>query len=251
MIVIGNWKMYLSVDESLALAKELAEAKVSDAVEVVVCPSSIVAGSVQEILKSTHIVLGGQNISKEEKGAYTGDISAQQLADIGGTHVLVGHSERREYAGETDKDTASKVAKALGAGLVPVLCVGETKAEKDAGQADQIVMSQLIGGLAETAPSEVKKIIIAYEPRWAIGTGDTCSSDDAEGVAAAIAEKMKELGFADGSFTVIYGGSVTPDNAREILSKEHIGGVLPGGASTKADQFLGIIEAAQQASSTS
>jgi len=231
-----------SVADGVALASGLADkmrAHSAPAFDMLVCPPATLLLKVAEALSGSGISLGGQDCHAKEHGAHTGDISAKMLADVGCQFVIVGHSERRADHGETDAVVRSKAEAALAAGLTPVICVGETEAERDAGRALEVVGSQLKGSLPDGAGD---KIVVAYEPVWAIGTGRTPTPDDAQEVHAAIRADLHGLTGAVEQIRVLYGGSVKPDNAASLLSLPDIDGALVGGASLKVADFWGIAE---------
>lgn len=240
-LVAGNWKMNGLRHEALALAGALATRMKTEAVppcDVLVCPPAVVLAAVGEALAGSGIALGGQDCHYEPSGAHTGDIAAPMLADAGCTYVIVGHSERRAEHGETDALVRAKAQAAQAAGLVPIICVGETLAEREEGRTLDVVLGQLDGSLPADAAADTT--VIAYEPVWAIGTGRTPSvSDIAEVHGVLRAELERRLKDADG-VRLLYGGSVNGRNAREILAVPDVNGALVGGASLKADEFWTI-----------
>jgi triosephosphate isomerase (TIM) len=243
-LIVGNWKMNgLGADLAQALALATAIAQNGAPGRVGLCPPATLVFRMAEALKGSGIAVGGQDCHAEACGAFTGDISAQMLADAGASLVIVGHSERRAGHGERDADVAAKALAAISAGLEPIVCVGETLAERQAGQALEVVTGQVRGsipaGLAD------KAFAVAYEPIWAIGTGFTPSLAEIEQVHAAIRAALRDLGGQAATAPILYGGSVKPDNAREILHAAEVGGALVGGASLKAADFLRIIAAAK------
>ncbi|MFO0902860.1 MAG: triose-phosphate isomerase [Pirellulales bacterium] len=242
--IAGNWKMNLTKAESVALAQALA-AKVgaSSAVEVAVCPPACYLDAVAAALKGSAVGLGAQNMYHQGNGAYTGELSAAMLVDLGCQYVILGHSERRHILGETNADVNAKVHAALAAGLIPIVCVGETLAEREADKTTDIVQEQLAGSLAGVSESQVTRVVIAYEPVWAIGTGKVATKEQAEEVHANL-RKMLAARYNPAVSVAVriqYGGSVKPDNAAELLGQPNIDGALVGGASLKADSFLGIV----------
>lgn len=240
-IAAGNWKMNgrkLSLSEVYAMAG----AEIENC-EVIICPPATLIPDLLVSVQGSNLQIGGQNCHHEAEGAYTGEISANMLRDIGVTHVILGHSERREYFGESDELIAQKITRAHEQGLVAILCIGETLAEREAGQAIDIVTSQLINSLPKSANAE--NTIIAYEPVWAIGTGKVPSNADIEEMHAAIRAHIPHDSEA---MRVLYGGSVKPTNAMEIFALNNVDGGLVGGASLKAEDFLPIIAAAEQLS---
>lgn len=240
-LIAGNWKMNLNATQTSVMLNEFIEKALAIDVDVLIFPPFTSIPAAHEILKETHIFLGAQNISEQEDGAYTGEISAEMLKDLEVTHVLIGHSERRTYQGESDELLNKKIKKTLSAGLIPVLCVGESKTQRDEGHAYDVVEAQLVNGLAEIENSG--EIIIAYEPIWAIGTGDVCSSEDAEKMTSHIRTIIARLYGEDVAekTRILYGGSVKPNNVTELMSKENIDGALVGGASLKADDFEKLV----------
>lgn len=210
-------------------------------VELAICPPAILAGSVSAALKGSTISLGGQDCHAEKSGAYTGDVSAEMWADVGAKYVIVGHSERRTLHGETDAVVSSKASAVLRAGLTPIICVGESLAERDSGQTLDVIATQLAGSVPEAAGQT--PVVIAYEPVWAIGTGRTPTLAQVAEVHGAIAKAMEtRFGAAGKGIRLLYGGSVKPDNAKELMAVAGVDGALVGGASLKAADFLGIAQ---------
>jgi triosephosphate isomerase len=230
-LIAGNWKMNgLTAD-----LRELESLRDwSGPARLLVCPPATLLGAAVARLGGAGVAVGGQDCHAAPAGAHTGDLSAAMLADAGATHVIVGHSERRTDHGETDAMVRAKAAAALAAGLTPIVCVGETLAERDAGQTLDLVARQLDGAL----PAARDRLVIAYEPVWAIGTGRTPTLEQVAEVHAAIAARVPGV-------PILYGGSVNPDNAAGLLGVPHVGGALVGGASLKASSFLAIARAAQ------
>lgn len=247
-IVAGNWKMNLGRQESIDLARGVAGIEVDgESTEIVVFPAMVWVDAVATALKDGGSVrVGAQNCHSEPKGAFTGEVSAPMLAEIC-TDVMAGHSERRHVFGETDEQIAAKVRAILDAGLRAVLCVGETIQEREAGQAEEVVGRQLKSGLASVHAGEVERIVIAYEPVWAIGTGVAATPEDAQAMCHFVRSTVQELlGQSGSSRPVLYGGSVTPDNAEELFSQPDIDGGLVGGASLNVESFRAIVEASQR-----
>lgn len=238
-IVFGNWKMHGLRAESRALAGGLAERARDPKATLGVFPPATVLHEVAEQLAGTGIVVGGQDCHEQAKGAFTGSISAPMLKDAGATAVIVGHSERRHGLGETDALVKAKAEAALAAGLLVVLCIGETEAEWLAGRRLERLESQLKGSWPEGGSAE--RVIVAYEPVWAVGTGRTPSLEDIGTIHAAIANRLE--GLAGGEVAILYGGSVKPDNARAIMAVDRVHGVLVGGACLDAAGFWTIYEA--------
>lgn len=249
-IIAGNWKMNKTVAEAESLAtaikRELeAEAKV----DVVLCPPFTAINKVSEVVSGTQLAVGAQNMHFEPSGAYTGEISAEMLREQFCRYVILGHSERRQYFGETDASVNSKTKAALAAGLIPIVCVGETLEEREAGQIEAVITTQINDGLAGIEAVDLKKIVIAYEPVWAIGTGKTATPEQAQDVHKLIRDllaKLSDQGTAD-AIRIQYGGSMKPANALELLSKPDIDGGLIGGAALDATSFVEIVKAALEA----
>jgi triosephosphate isomerase len=233
-LVAGNWKMNGLRADGLALAGEVARRARADAVacDLLVCPPATLVAAVDEILAGSGVALGGQDCHALPKGAYTGDISAEMLADAGCSHVILGHSERRQGHGESDAEIRGKVVAAMRAGLTAVLCVGETQAERLAGNAVAVVAAQLTGSIPDGMTLD--RLIVAYEPVWAIGTGLSATLDDITAMHAAIRARLAP------DTPILYGGSVNPRNAAGILGLAEVGGALVGGASLIADDFWAI-----------
>jgi triosephosphate isomerase len=236
-LIAGNWKMNGLRAEGLALASNIAARASggSPACELLVCPPATLVAAVGEAIAGSGVVLGGQDCHAAEKGAFTGEISAEMLKDAGCGYVILGHSERRHGCGETDAEVHAKVAAAWRAGLTAILCIGETRAEREAGRAVAVVTGQVAGSLPEGATAA--KLVIAYEPIWAIGTGLTPTVADIAAIHQAIRAEIPA------GTRMLYGGSVNPKNAAEILSLDGVDGALVGGASLKADDFWTIAEA--------
>jgi triosephosphate isomerase len=242
-LVAGNWKMN-GVSASIGEIKAMIAG--SDAlpasVELAVCPPATLAGFARETLIGSPIALGGQDCHAEKSGAFTGDISAEMWADIGAKYVIVGHSERRAMHGETDEAVSKKAAAAIRAGLTPIICLGESLAERDAGSTLEIVTRQLAGSVPDTAAN--RPFVVAYEPIWAIGTGRTPTTAQVAEVHAALrAGLVKRFGEAGKGVKLLYGGSVKPDNANELMHVDDVDGALVGGASLKSTDFLAIARA--------
>jgi len=240
--IVGNWKMN-GTEPALDQARAIAGGLSGASARVGLCPPATLVSRMAGTLQSTGVAIGGQDCRAETHGAYTGDISAEMLADAGASLVILGHSERRAGYGETDALVASKVLAALRAGLEPIVCVGETLDQRRAGDALKVVVGQVVGSL----PSKLADhpFAVAYEPVWAIGTGLTPSITEIEEVHVALRAALRDVfGAAGARPPILYGGSVKPDNAAEILKVQDVGGALVGGASLKAEDFLGIIRAA-------
>ncbi|MBU1335030.1 MAG: triose-phosphate isomerase [Alphaproteobacteria bacterium] len=243
-LIAGNWKMNGlrgSLDELTALAGMLTTGEAPRAV-VVICPPATIVAAVARQGASAGILAGGQDCHAAASGAHTGDIAAGMLADAGAQYVIVGHSERRAAYGETDDQVRAKAEAAIGAGLKPIICVGETEAERDAGNAEAVVANQLAGSIPDAA--EQHEVIVAYEPIWAIGTGRTPSNDDIAQMHGSIRRQLTDrFGEKGAGVRILYGGSLKPQNAREILQVENVNGGLVGGASLLAKDFYTIISA--------
>jgi len=243
-MLAGNWKLNCLQAEARALARAIVDGcKGLVGREVMVAPTFTCLGSVREVVAGSSVDLGAQNLYWERSGAFTGEVSAPMLADAGCTHVIIGHSERRQYFGDTDYTVAKKVAAATAAGLVPVVCVGETLEQREAGKTMTVIQHQVQGGLCELPADSFSKLIVAYEPVWAIGTGKTATPAQAEEVHAEIRgflEAVMPAGDAD-KVRILYGGSVKPDNVDELMACPNVDGALVGGASLKADDFLRIV----------
>jgi triosephosphate isomerase len=243
-IICGNWKMHKTTAESVELATAIKNAvgPLRD-VEVVIAPVFTALHPVARRLEGSQVGLAAQDCFWEDQGPYTGEVSAMLLADVGCKYVIVAHSERRQHFGEIDASANLKARAALRNGLTPIFCVGETLAERDAGEAFNLVARQLDAGLAALSASDARRIVVAYEPVWAIGTGRTATPAQAqqmhEFIRSKLAEKFKETAQ---EMRIQYGGSVKPDNAAELLNQPDIDGALVGGASLKADDFLKIVK---------
>lgn len=245
-IVAGNWKMNLLVGDALSLVEELKRL-LADApdVEIVICPPYTALYPVGQAIEGSAIALGGQDCYLVEKGAYTGEISPYMLKDAGCTWTIVGHSERRRHFNETDEFLNSKLKFALSSGLKVIFCVGETLEERENGEMDEVLRRQVGKGLGGLGEADFERIVIAYEPVWAIGTGLTASPDQAEeahGFVRALVREQFDESVSDG-LRIQYGGSVKPENVDELMEKENVDGALVGGASLKPDSFAAIVKA--------
>ncbi|MEW6229976.1 MAG: triose-phosphate isomerase [Bacillota bacterium] len=244
-IIAGNWKMYKTVDEAVALVEEL-KGMVADAgeVEVVVCPPFTALDAVREALRGSNIELGAQNMHWEEEGAFTGEVSPLMLKNLGCMYVILGHSERRTYFGETDESVNRKVKSAVLNGLLPIICVGETLEERDADKTEEVVVRQTKAALAGVKTNGAERIVIAYEPVWAIGTGRSATADEANRVIRIIRQAVAEV-FNERiaqEMRIQYGGSVKPQNIADFLGQPEIDGALVGGASLDATAFAAIVK---------
>ena len=236
-IIAGNWKMNKTPSEAVALVNELKDLVKNDEVDVVYCVPAIDIVPVAEAVKGTNVKVGAENMYFEESGAYTGEISAAMLKDAGVEYVIIGHSERRDYFKEDDVLLNKKVKKAIEAGITPILCCGETLEQREMGIAVDFIRLQIKSDLKDVAASDVAKLVIAYEPIWAIGTGKTATSEQAEEICKAVRDCVREMYDNDTAekVRIQYGGSVNAGNAAELFTKPNIDGALVGGASLKAD----------------
>lgn len=245
-IIAANWKMNKDVKETSEFIEAfLNEMKsVDNPAEAVICPPSIGLDIAAKALKRSAVKLGAQNLHFEDDGAYTGEISARMLKSLGVDYVIVGHSERRQYFGETDEIVAKKVKKALSAGLKVILCIGETLAERDGGVTEKVLERQVKADLEGLTKEQLASVVVAYEPIWAIGTGRNATPQQAEDAHAFIRKTVAGMfgKEAANSLTIQYGGSVKPDNAADLLSQPDVDGALVGGASLKPDSFVKIIK---------
>lgn len=244
-VIAGNWKMNNNLGESINLASEL-KTKLPELGEnqVIICPPFTSLESVKEIIKDSAIELGAQNMSEQDSGAFTGEISAEMLKSVGCEYVILGHSERRTIYKESDELINSKVKKALEAGLKPIFCIGETLEERESGVTNNVVKRQVTNGLKDISETSLTQIILAYEPVWAIGTGKTASPAQAQEVHKFLRDLIAEIYSETAAHNIIiqYGGSVKPDNANELLSQADIDGALVGGACLKSGSFIDIIK---------
>ena len=246
-LIAGNWKMNMDRAGGVALAKGIAErAGEVPNVDLLVCPPSVYILPVAEAVQGTQLAVGAQNMYHEPSGAYTGEFSATMLLDVGAKFVILGHSERRHIFGETDRDVNRKTLAALAWGLVPIVCVGELLEEREAGRTGGVIRRQFSGSLAEVAAAQIERLVIAYEPVWAIGTGKVATPQQAEEVHAdlrsLLAKQYNEAVAA--KVRILYGGSVKASNAGELLGQPNIDGALVGGAGLKVDEFIGIAQGA-------
>ncbi len=245
-LIAGNWKMNTDRAAAVALAKGVAAGAAEvDGVDLVVCPPAIYLTAVSEALAGSPVALGAQNAYFEDNGAYTGETSMAMLADVGAEYVILGHSERRHVFGESDADVSKKTIKALAIGLAPIVCVGELLGEREAGKTAEVIKTQFEGSLDGVTVSDIPRVVIAYEPVWAIGTGKVASPEQAEEVHADLRRLLTERYTADiaENVRILYGGSMKPGNAAELLAKPNVDGGLIGGAALKAEDFLGIAKA--------
>ncbi len=246
-IVVGNWKMNTTPEEAVQLVKELKPLVAGiEAVEIGICPPFVCLTETSKLLKGTNIGLGAQNMYWEPEGAYTGEISAEMLLTSGCRYVILGHSERRTYFGETNATVHKRLEAALQSGLSPIVCVGETQEQRESGKAEEVVSDHLRGAYEDISAADAQKTVIAYEPVWAIGTGLTATPDQAQEMHAFIRSVLTEL-YGDSvaqSLRIQYGGSMKPGNAKELLARKDIDGGLIGGAALQAESFAAIIKGA-------
>jgi triosephosphate isomerase len=240
----ANWKMHKTVAEAAAFVDALLPRIAATPHDVVICPPFTALSEVVERTRGSAVRVAAQNMHEEEAGAFTGEVSAPMLAELEVEAVVLGHSERREHFGETDEALARKVAAALGAGLQPILCVGESERARDAEQTDAVLERQLQADLAQVDPGRLADVVVAYEPIWAIGTGRTATPEQAQETIAFIRDFLRERGAAADAVRILYGGSVKPSNAAELLAMPDIDGALVGGASLDPDEFAAIVGAA-------
>lgn len=248
-LVAANWKMNGSrvMVQTLINGLQVRLTGLASGVDIAILPPAPYLVDVSDAIAGSALRLGGQNIARWEGGAYTGEMSGAMLSDVGCQYALIGHSERRQLFAETDTDVADKIAQAVGRGLSAIVCVGETLEQREAGEAVSVVSGQLKAGLASVNADQWHKIVIAYEPVWAIGTGRTASPEDAQAMHQAIRETLAELGAPAAETVLLYGGSVKPDNAAELFAQADIDGGLIGGASLIAEDFAAICQAAADA----
>lgn len=243
-VIAGNWKLYKKTGDALDLARELVPL-VGDRtdIEIIVAPSFTVLGKVSEFLAGSRIGVAGQDCFWKEEGAFTGEVSPGMLIDAGCSHVLIGHSERRQYFGETDETVNRKVKAALQEGLSTILCIGETLEERDSGKTFPVIECQIKDGLRDISAEALRKCIVAYEPVWAIGTGRTATDDQAQEAHSFIRSLLAKMysGLDSDATRILYGGSVKPENIEGLMSRPDIDGALVGGASLSAASFASII----------
>ncbi len=249
-IIAGNWKMNKNVAEAKALVEAIKRDLAQETkVDVVLCPPFTAIDGVSQAVSGSQIAVGAQNMHWEASGAFTGEVSAAMLRELHCRYVILGHSERRQFFGETDAGVNKKTLAALNAGLKPIVCVGETLAERDGGKIESVITTQVNGSLAGMTAAQIKSVVIAYEPVWAIGTGRTATPEQAQEVHALIRGllvKLSDKATAE-SVRIQYGGSMKPDNAAELLAKPDIDGGLIGGAALNAASFIEIVKAAANA----
>ncbi|BDV43207.1 triosephosphate isomerase [Geotalea uraniireducens] len=242
-VIAGNWKLFKKTAETADLVNKLVPlVKNNRQVDIIIAPVFTVLSAAKQALSGSAIHLAAQDCYWQEEGAFTGEVSPGMLVDVGCSHVIVGHSERRQYFGETDQAVNCKIKAAVAAGLVVLFCIGETLAEREAGRTFEVLRTQLSGGTAGLTTTELEKIIIAYEPVWAIGTGKTASNEQAQEAHAFIRSEIAGL-FGNGPadmVRILYGGSVKPENIKGLMAQKDIDGALVGGASLQADSFAAI-----------
>jgi len=245
--IAGNWKMNLTQSDCRSLATDLAAGlATSEGCDVAICPPFVYLETVLNAAAGSALKVGAQNLYPEPSGAFTGEVSAPMLADLGVTYAILGHSERRHILGETDAQVYSKVKAALGSGLLPIVCVGETLEQREAGRTNDVVSTQFHGSLGELSEEEFAIITIAYEPVWAIGTGKVATPEQAEEVHSNLRNVIESRynSSVAAAVRIQYGGSVKPDNVTELMAQENIDGALVGGASLTPESFLGIVHGA-------
>lgn len=242
-IIAGNWKMNKTSAEAVKFIDEIKESVNGTDVEAVICAPFTALKDLKQAAEGTDIKIGAQNMHYEESGAYTGEISASMLSEIGVDYVIIGHSERRQYYNETDETVNKKIKKAFESRITPIFCVGETLEQRESDKTKEIVKDQIEKGLEGLSKENAKEIVIAYEPIWAIGTGKTASSTDANEVIAYIRETIKDIYSEEISeeVRIQYGGSVKPSNVEEIMNESDIDGALVGGASLEAKDFIELV----------
>jgi len=244
-IVAGNWKMNTTLKEGIELAKSVNDKIEMTDVTVILCTPFIHLTEVNKVINKPALFLGAQNCADKESGAYTGEVSAEMIKSTGATHVILGHSERRAYYGETDELLAVKVKLVIKNELIPIFCIGEVLEERESGKHFDIVKSQLEKGLFDLTPEDFSKIVIAYEPVWAIGTGKTATPDQAQEIHKVIRDSIKTK-YGDtiaADCSILYGGSCKPSNAAELFANHDVDGGLIGGAALNAEDFMGIVNA--------
>ncbi|CCK98452.1 TPA: triose-phosphate isomerase [Clostridioides difficile] len=241
-IIVGNWKMHKTIKEALEFVNEVKDKVNSDKVEAVICAPFTLLKDLKEATKGTNIKIGAQNMHFEEKGAFTGEVSPLMLKEIDMDYVVIGHSERRQYFNETDETVNKKVLKALEVGIDPILCVGETLEQREAGKTKDVCRVQVEKALENVLKDDLAKVVVAYEPIWAIGTGKTATAEDANDVISYIREVIKGLyGELANEVRIQYGGSVKPSNVAEIMGQSDIDGALVGGASLASNDYLDLV----------
>lgn len=242
-LIAGNWKMFKTCPEAADTAARLAELTANAGVDVMIAPPFTALSVVAESIRDSKVALGAQDLFWETEGAFTGQVSAPMLLSAGCSYVIIGHSERRQYFGETDETVNKKIRAAVNAGLIPVFCIGETEKQRESKETFSVLDKQIKIGLKDFSPDDLEKLVIAYEPVWAIGSGKTATTDQAQEVHGFVRSMIAEK-FSDslaGSVRILYGGSVKPDNIKELMNMPDIDGALVGGASLKAEVFSKIV----------
>ena len=243
-VIAGNWKMFKTVAETVQFLDEFKPlVAAADHCEIVICPPFLSVTPATQNARGSNVAVGAQNVHWEEEGAYTGEVSAKMIIGAGATHVIIGHSERRQYFGETDETVAKRTAAALAGGLTPIVCVGETLAERESNRTEAVLEQQFEGGLGSLTGEQFSRIIVAYEPVWAIGTGKTATPEIAADAHRFIRQKA-EARFgpeAAAALRILYGGSVKPANVQGLMEKDDIDGGLVGGASLEPESFAAIV----------
>jgi triosephosphate isomerase len=250
-VIAGNWKMHKTNTEAEQLAEAIKGKTTSiEKTQMIICPPATALTTVSSVVKGSQIAVGAQNMYWEDQGAFTGELSSEMIKSTGATYVILGHSERRQYFSETDETVNKKALHALRTNLNPIVCIGESLEQREQGITNDVIDKQINGALKDVTADQMTRIILAYEPIWAIGTGKTATPDQAQDVHAFIRSKLQTMYDAATSNSVIiqYGGSVKPTNASELLSQEDIDGALVGGACLEAESFSGIINAAESLS---
>jgi len=242
-IIAGNWKMNKTIKEAVEFVNEIKGQVIDTDVEVVLCAPATMLKDMKEAAKGSNVKIGAQNMHFEESGAFTGEIAPAMLKEIDVDYVIIGHSERRQYFAETDETVNKKVLKALEVAITPIMCCGETLEERESGNMEAVVKEQIVKGLKDVVAEDISKMVIAYEPIWAIGTGVTASSEQANDAIAFIRSLVKDLYNEEvsESIQIQYGGSVKPANVEEIMNQSDIDGALVGGASLKTDSFMDLV----------
>ena len=243
-IIAGNWKMNKTIDQGISFVNEIKEKIAGTDVEVVLCPPATLLAPLKQAASGTGIKIGAQNMHQADGGAFTGEISAAMLSDLKIDYAIIGHSERRQYFNETDHSVNEKVLKALATGIIPIMCCGETLEEREAGKTNELVKNQVLAGLEGVPAEKIKTVVVAYEPIWAIGTGKTSTSEDANTVIAFIRESIAAIYGTEVACAVRiqYGGSVKPSNVKTLMAESDIDGALVGGASLDPESFLGLLD---------
>ncbi|MGL5694121.1 MAG: triose-phosphate isomerase [Peptostreptococcaceae bacterium] len=241
-IIAGNWKMNKTIAEAIAFVNDVKDRVKNENVEAVICAPFLALKDLKEAVKGTNIKIGAQNMHFEESGAFTGEVSASMLKEIGVDYVVIGHSERREYFNETNDTVNKKTLKALESGILPIVCCGETLEQRESGETKEVCKVQVEKALENVSKDDLEKVVIAYEPIWAIGTGKTATAEDANDVISYIREVVSGLyGELANNVRIQYGGSVKPANVSEIMAQSDIDGALVGGASLAADDFEKLV----------